>query len=263
VRDFQLRLYNFPAEKLFKPRKRLNPVEVPKYIKKILPFEEEKLELISKESNFIAFIDWFAFDLDFEHINDLKEYVASHNFYLFFKEIFPENDDKLINVIKYLYTCKRVLQGLVADGNIFSFHLPYLAEGSFDLECSITLIESGYFKQSLQALRNVIEVTLIHAFYAIKDIDHEDLIETEDHRAPALKTIISFLRSENLFTPDLERQFFELYKNLSGAVHSEVLKLNTGRTTTDYYTFNEWYEMYIKTANIHLQLIIRMIEIGI
>ena len=261
---FDLRLYNFPAEKLIKPRQRLQPIEVPEYVKKVLSFKEDTLEELNEETDAIIFVDYFSFELGFDNINDIKEYIATHEFYSLAKDIDnKEAVTKIITALKYLFATKRILQGLVADDTIFSFHLPYLAEASFDLECSVTLIQEGYFKQSLQTLRNVIEVTLTHAYFSLHDMDYYDLVEAQDHRVPNLKKMIIFLRTENLLTAEMERQTFELYKTLSGAVHSEVLKLNTGRNSADYNTFKEWYETFIKVARIHFTLIIRMIEIGI
>ena len=263
MRDFQLRLLNYPAERLFKPQQRLAAVHAPSSIVKLLPFSVSDLSEIDEDSDFIEFIEYFAFGLNFDHVEDFNEYVCSSDFYLFFKDIFTENTRELILVLKYLYSVKRVLQGLVSDDSIFSYHLPYLAEASFDLECSLVLIKAGYFKQSLQTLRNVIEVTLTHGYFAIKDYDYFDLIETTDYRVPAIKEMIIFLRSENLFIGDLEREIFELYKILSGAVHSEIIKLNTGCTPLNPATFKEWYHIFIRVSIIHLRLIMRMQEIGI
>jgi hypothetical protein len=261
---FDLRLYNFPAEKLFKPRQRLKPIEVPMYVKRALSFKEESFETLNEESDVIILVDYFSFDLGFDNIADIKEYIFTHELYNLIKGI--NNEEAIIKIttaLKYLFAAKQTLQGLVADDTIFSFHLPYLAEASFDLECSVTLIKEWYFKQSLQTLRNVIEVTLTHAFFSLHDVDYNDLVESQDHRIPSLKKMIKFLRTESLLTAELERQIFELYKTLSGAVHSEILKLNTGRSSADYDTFNEWYETFIRAVQIHFAVIIRMIEIGI
>jgi len=119
------------------------------------------------------------------------------------------------------------------------------------------------FNYAHSSLRNVIEETLTHAYFALKDQDYYDLLESQDHRIPALKQMIISLRTEKLLTDQLEEQIFKLYKFLSKAVHSEITKLNTGRTTTDKETFIEWYEAFIKVAIINFEVIIRMIEIGI
>ncbi|MCW3109866.1 MAG: hypothetical protein JWQ09_4372 [Segetibacter sp.] len=265
MKSFTLRLFNFPGERLIKSRQRLKPVQVPEPIKKLLPFKETNLYGITEDTDVIQFIDWFAFDLAFNNIEDIKEFVYTNSCYLFFKEYSsdPILEVKLMTALIYLYASKRILQGLVADDTIFSYHLPYLAEAAFDLECSITLIETGYFKQSLQTLRNVIELTLAHAYFAVKDLDFEDLLEDTDKRIPPLRQLIIFLRSEELLTAQLEQQIFDAYKFLSGAVHSEITKLNTGRTTTDNESFMDWYNAFIKAININMKTIIRMIEIGI
>ena len=65
---------------------------------------------------------------------------------------------KIVTALKYLFATKKILQGLVADNTVLGFNLPYLAESSFDLEYSFTLIQIGYFKQSLQTLRMLLKI---------------------------------------------------------------------------------------------------------
>jgi len=259
---FDLRLLNFPAERLFKPRTRLAARPVPEYVKQTLLFKESGLEEISEESDVMIFIDYFSFG--FDNINDLREYIPSHELFNLTKD--TDNTEgilKVITVLKYLFASKRVLQGLVLDDTVFSFHLPYLAEASYDLECSVDLIYRGYFKQSLQILRNVIEVTLTHAYYALNDMDYHDVLDSDDHRIPPVKDLIRFLRTENLLTREMERKIFDLYKTLSGAAHSEVRKLTSGQYSMTYDAFLEWYKDFVDVTQMHFKIIIRMIEIGI
>ena len=98
--NFQLRLYNFPAERLFKPRKRLAPNLVPKAIVDLLPFSEEDLNDISEESDVIQFIEYFAFDLGFDNIQDFSEYINTNEFYLIVKASLPEHQILLGNALK-------------------------------------------------------------------------------------------------------------------------------------------------------------------
>ena len=64
---FDLRLLNFPAEKLFKPRKRLAGINVPKYIKDSTTFKENSIEEVSEESDVIILTDYFT-DMAFDNI---------------------------------------------------------------------------------------------------------------------------------------------------------------------------------------------------
>lgn len=262
--NFDLRLFNYPAERLIRPRQRLQPLAIPNYIKDLIPFQELQLDKVTADSDIISFIDYLSGDLGFNNENDLKEYISNHDFFILTKDLKEHQITKIVTTsLAYLFASKRVLQGLVTDDTIFSYHLPYIAEASYDLECSVALIQLGYFKQSLQTLRNVIEVTLTHGFYALQDIDYEDLLSLDEHKVPILKDIIRFLRTENLLSADVERQIFTLYKSLSGAVHSEIRKLNTTTNITDIVTLKEWYDFFAKTSVIHLVIIIRMIEVGI
>lgn len=259
---FDLRLLNFPGEKLFKPRKRLAGINIPEIIKQSIAFAERDIEKINEESDVIILTDYMT-DMGFENIQDLNEFITTHEFYIIAKN--HENKEgviKIITALKYLFAAKRVLQGLVADDTIFTFHLPYLTEACYDLDCSVLLAKENYFKQSLQTLRNVIEVSLTHAYYAFQDIDYDDLVESENHRIPEFKNLIKFLRTENLLTAEMERQLFELYKTLSQAVHSEILKLNCS-SSGNYKTFLEWYDLYVKCARMYFSIIIRLMEVGV
>jgi hypothetical protein len=237
---------------------------VPDYIKEALLFKESEFEEINEETDVIVFVDYFSWELGFDNVSDIKEYIPSHEFFNLTKD--TDNKEGIVKVmtsLKYLFASKRILQGLVSDDTVFSFHLPYLAEASYDLECSLDLIYRAYFKQSLQILRNVLEVTLTHAYYALNDMDYHDVLESDDHRIPPVKEIIRFLRKENLLTPEMERKIFDLYKTLSGAVHSEVGKLSSGQYSMTYNAFLEWYRDFVNVTQMHFKIIIRMIEIGI
>ena len=150
---FDLRLLNFPAEKLIKPRKRLAGINVPKYIKQSIIFKETAVDEVNEETEAIVLTDYFT-DSAFDNVEDLKEFINTHGFYLIAKD--HENKEgviKIVTALKYLFAVKRVLQGLVADDTVFSFHLPYFTEACHDLDCSILLAKENFFKQSLQTLR--------------------------------------------------------------------------------------------------------------
>jgi hypothetical protein len=134
--------------------------------------------------------------------------VSSNTLYITFKESSSAPVSKIVQALKYLFTIKRFLQGLVADDSVFSYHLPFLAEAAYDLECSLILVEAGYFKQSLQTLRNVIESILTHAYFALKDLDYEELLLEDNYKTPTFKEMITFLRNENIFTTKLEQEYF-------------------------------------------------------
>jgi hypothetical protein len=57
---FDLRLLNFPAEKLLNPRKRLAGVNVPKIIKDSITFKENSIEEVYEESDVIILTDYFT-----------------------------------------------------------------------------------------------------------------------------------------------------------------------------------------------------------
>ena len=97
---FDLRLFNFPAERLIKPRQRLAPVEVPEYVKKVISFEESGLDELSEESDVIVFVDYFTWDIGFDNITDIKEYISSNEFFSLAKD--ADNKEAVAKIITSL-----------------------------------------------------------------------------------------------------------------------------------------------------------------
>ena len=101
-----------PSERLFKPRQRLSPLSIPESIKSLIPFIESISGNTNADDDFISFIDYFAFHFGIDYVNDFKEYAESNDFYLFFKEVFPENESQLLLVITYLIHIKKGFAGV-------------------------------------------------------------------------------------------------------------------------------------------------------
>lgn len=267
--NFEYRLLNFPAERLFKPRAKISGYDVSDQ-KKFIPFKESDITKVSKKTDFIKFIDFFTEEFNFNNVSDFKEYVQANSL---FKKLNVTDEDikkvllkKVTSALKYPFALKRMLQGLILDDTIYTYNLPFLIESASDLEASFLLIENGYFKQSLQTLRNVIELTLAHAYFGLKGLDFNDLAESIDFRMPSLRygrnSLLNFLKENSIVDPGLEKEIIVLYKTLSGAVHSEIKMLNTvqKRNTLEY--FNEWYYYLSRTGETNFKLMLKMIEVG-
>lgn len=121
----------------------------------------------------------------------------------------------------------------------------FLAEASFDLECSYYLMQGEYYKQSLQILRNVLEVTLLQAYFALNYLDDKGLGNAMQQKHPSLKELIVNLRKYNLLSDKMEQQYFKLYKELNSAVHSEVSNLTVYHNFSCKISFSKWYNTFI------------------
>lgn len=265
--EFEYRLINMPVERLFSPKLKLQGQNVSVPLK-FIPFKLSNKK-ISSDLDVIKFLDYFTQYPDFfDNTSDFKEYLKSNNLYLSLDK-FPDKDlknritNKIINALKYPFALQRMLQSLVASDTIFTFHLPYLNEAALDMEASFLLIEHGYYKQSLQSLRNVIEVTLAHAYFGLKGLDFYDIASTIDFRMPPLRggneSLIRFLKENGIIDDNLESRIISLYKNLSGAVHSEIRTLNSFNNKS---SIDQWYNIFVKTGELNLRLILRMINVG-
>jgi hypothetical protein len=173
---------------------------------------------------------------------------------------------KVISALKYPFVLKRMLQGLILDDTIYTYHLPFLIESASDLEASFLLIENDYFKQSLQTLRNVIELTLAHAYFGLQGLIYEDLDESIDFKMPALRhgknSLLNSLKENLIVDTNLELEIIDLYQTLSGAVHSEIKLLNTVQNKNSIEYFERWYNHLIKTCETDFKVILKMIGVG-
>jgi len=267
---FEYSLLNLPAERIFSPREKLPGCDVTE-LKCLIPFSESNIEEITIETDVIKFTDFFTSDFGFDNIDDFTDYVQSNNLYKTINNISKDGGasehlmfiKKTVTALKYPFCLQRMLEGLVANDAIYTYHLPYLIESASDLESSFLLIEYCYFKQSLQTLRNVIELTLAHAYYGFRGLDFNDLAQSIDFRMPSFRSgknsLLKFLKEELLIDSQFENDIIELYKELSGAVHSEIRMLNS---VQNFNIFNKWYDFLCKTGELDLKIILRMLEVG-
>lgn len=174
--DFSLHLYTMPVERLINPRERLKGISIPIEIIKLFPLREQSFENINENTDCIQFLEFWN-HFPFDNAADLKEYISNDTFYSSFLKTSEDTNTGIfiIAIMKYLFTIKRLLQYLVSDDSAFSYHLPFLTEALYDLECSFYIMKGGYFKQSLQTLRSVLEVTLLHAYFGLKFLNNDEL----------------------------------------------------------------------------------------
>ncbi len=151
----------------------------------------------------------------------------------------------------------------MADDTAFSFHLPFLTEATQDIECSLYLMKGNYFKQSLQTLRNALEVTLLHAYFALNYLDYDELDSVLKQRQPPMKEVIVNLRQYRVLTDKMEQQYFHLYKLLSSAVHSDLSKLSVANSFSNKCSFSEWHSSFIAVTDLIIRTSLRMAEVSL
>ena len=83
---------------------------------------------------------------------------------------------------------------------------------------------------------------------------------------PALRhgknSLLSFLKGNFIVDDQLEVEIIDLYQTLSGAVHSAIKMLNTVQNKSTIEYFERWHKHLVKTCEINLKIILKMIEIG-
>src|SRR5690242_16088758 len=135
--NFEYRLLNFPSERLFKPRVKISGYDVSNP-RSFLPFKESNSRKISKRTDFIQFTDFFTEPFNFNNVKDFKEYSRSNSLFKKLTKIEDLNiKERLINkvtsALKYPFVLKRMIQGLMLDDTIYTYHLPFLIESASDL----------------------------------------------------------------------------------------------------------------------------------
>jgi len=253
-----------PIERLLSPRQRLAGQRNDAEIWALFPLKKQSLQSLNEDTDCIKILDSIN-GYSFDHLSDLLEHIQTDNFYL---EISKNNGDEstlihLCTTLKYVFLSKRLLQLFVADDTAFSFHLPFLTEAIQDIECSLYLMKGDYFKQSLQTLRNALEVTLLHAYFALNYLEDEELDNVLKQRQPPMKEVIVNLRQFGVLTDKMEQQYFHLYKLLSSAVHSELSKLSVANSFSNKRSFSEWYSSFTAVADLTIRTSLRMAEVGL
>lgn len=149
-------------------------------------------------------------------LNESNEYLASH----------PEIREK-IEECNWIF---RWLFNLIPEtlDNFWSGHVFPMTEAEYELECSIVFCKLGFYKHSIGALRNVLELGLLSVYWDIDNRSHVDIQNwlRSMESTPFRKRVFNRLRTNaNIKAFDDKQDIFEktkvLYTRLSDFSHTK------------------------------------------
>jgi hypothetical protein len=234
-----------------------------------LPFDRSDLTTLNDESDVIQFGQVFDYRTDSDLCAEFRAFVDE--FYVPNPSSASNEsrsdvrlDQDFITAAKYPFVLRQMLRGLVGEDFAFSFELPYLIEAEDDLLVSFELAVQGHFKQSIQMLRSVLEVTIAHAYFGVRGEDHERLATNPDFRMPSFsrpKGMVHSLVEANVMPKMLASECRSLYASMSKATHSHIGHLNS--TSSESGILTEWANLAPRVGAVLIELVLRLVMKGI
>lgn len=137
-----------------------------------------------------------------------------------------ESDVRFASMAKAAIAWDGLVDGILSESLFFS--LPHTVEARSELDCSILLASNLYYKQALQVLRGLVELSVLHLYFAANHQDYRKW-EVADYRVPSLRAkktgLLAMLESQRLLPPELSAITGNLYEALNGAIHSTENRL--------------------------------------
>ncbi len=219
----------------------------PNSLFKLLPLSNESLCSIEINSDFVELCDPFPiYYLDIGGqgtLDQFFEYVQSLDFTV------DSNNEKLIRILKYSFSIRRIIDSLSGEDMINALHMPYLYDSLNGISCSLLLAHKGHFKQAQVLLRSSLETAVAHYYFTVTNsLSLEEKREEINNRIPNFGTsknsMVKYLLEKNLLTKSLGRIIIEVYSDLNRYVHSSISVMdfdfawepvNEDRVKSDWY----------------------------
>ena len=131
--------------------------------------------------------------------------------------------------------------------NIGSGHVFPIGESEYELECSIHLCKLGFYKHSIIALRNVLELGLLSVYWDIDGKSHINIPRWVSSNEPTPfqnKVIKALKKNKRIVEFDQKHSFFtqikDLYDELSDFSHTKGVSFSsTELSRANFNTFNQ------------------------
>lgn len=191
-----------------------------------------------------------------EHIFD--SYAKSNNY------IFNHPDNLKEKLEKYLWIIQSLLSVLpITIENITSGHIFPIVELQHEFESSLQFCRFGFYKHSMIALRNVLELGLLSVYWDIEDQGHLEIqnwkhaiVDTPFKRKILKKLVensnIKHYNCKFKFIENINTQFNDLsdYAHTKGVKHSSHKFGNPNFNVFDKRLFAIWYDNMLKVLKL-------------
>ena len=170
-------------------------------------------------------------------------------------------DDKYFGRIgKYYIIYDGIIDQMLSENYFFS--ISHLLESQNELDCSILLASNLYYKQSLQVLRNFVELLTSQILFCDDSKSFYDW-RNGIFRLPRLRGdggLLKQMENKNLISSNLGRDISKLYEDLNSYAHStEGRLIHRGAYKGDYIGFIFDYEYYRNWC----EMFARVVECGV
>lgn len=192
---------------------------------RFLPFSDEKLVEITKDSDFVSFLEFYSLPFGDDEFCLFTDYIHEHDIVTLsdtvLKSDFIGVEPKVIGAIKHTFTYSRLLTTLASRDDLMASDIPHFFESNDDLNATFSLLKAHRYKNVDQVLRSVIELAVKHAYFAT-----ENCISSEAHKKKSISItnerhgLVKGLVHNGLLNSSEGEAFVALYKRLSIAVHT-------------------------------------------
>ena len=163
--------------------------------------------------------------------------------------------------LKYLSAWDAIVSAIREESSAFS--TSHLLEQKTDLECSVSLMEQFYYRQSIQTLRSFLETAVLQLHFCMNEGDFQSWRENK-YKVPSMRQkkegLLWRLRDDGAITADWATRAADLYAELNGFIHgSEAHLIHRGAHV------GKWRGHVFKEDDLHewCDLLSRTVEIGI
>jgi len=180
-------------------------------------------------------------------------------------ELFPyfEADNDFGLMAKHAVAWRGVVSEALSESAVFS--LAHVLEAGNDLDCSVLLASSLYYRQALQVLRNFLDDVVLGLHFCDNQKDFAKWNQGS-FRTPPFRGhdgVLSRLASRELLSQDLTEVAGTLYKELNGSIHgAEHHLINRGVFRGEWAglifkdeRFVEWCDYFSKCVDLGIRVL--------
>jgi len=121
--------------------------------------------------------------------------------------------------------------------------VPTYDEAVEDLECAFFLCANCFYKQGLQILRNVIELSVVHAYFHLDEDAFEQWQNDPGYRLPYVRGnggMLCKLRRADWIDDRVYESGYDLYGRLNKCVHASPARMGSRRGEMDVEKLTEF-----------------------
>lgn len=173
---------------------------------------------------------------------------------------------------KHAIAWDAVVNALLSEDGFFS--LPHILEARSELDCSVLLAQRLYYKQALQVLRGLLELNVLHVYFAVDEAAYADW-QNGNYRVPNLRGdkpgregLLHRLFVGGAIAQDVKDDADRLYEELNGKIHStEASMVNAGLRRRQWAglqfkeeQFRTWCQYVGRVVTVGTKLLAAMLQ---